>query len=122
MMHLTARGVGNAHGRDYAPLLGQVYKVFVGGYLDSTRTLKRLTQDTRSAAAFESAVVASGAPLEFLMIQVVQRVPRYILLLRELLTHTPQDVLGEEHTQLSLLLERMSDICATIDGSIRAHD
>jgi len=58
--------------------------------------------------------------IESIMIQPIQRVPRYGLLLKELLKQTPADHV--DHALLNEAVEKISDVATRIDGAVGTHD
>lgn len=67
---------------------------------------------------FEKSQIESGSSykLESIMIMPVQRLPRYILLLGDILKHTPQA--HPDHPKLKLALEKTKEILANINTLI----
>ncbi|PRP77478.1 hypothetical protein PROFUN_14298 [Planoprotostelium fungivorum] len=61
-----------------------------------------------------------GPDLQSLLITPVQRIPRYALLLKELLAKTPSD--HPDHTHLENAYEKIKDITETVNTSIKQND
>lgn len=95
------------------------YKEFINNFDHSADTVKKLLESDKRFRSFvekaRSDPRCEGLNLSSLMIMPVQRVPRYILLLKELMKHTPDG--SPDHRKLAGALDKLSKIAAEINES-----
>ena len=97
----------------------RAYQEYVNNFDASVDTIKKLKTEPHHQqflAFLESAQKeprCEGLNLESLLIMPVQRIPRYILLVKELLKHTTQE--SPDHAKLTSALERISKIATEIN-------
>ena len=99
---------------DFLPL----YSQYVVHYAAAMAHYNRLMAASSAFAALEqrcrlSALNSKNYDMESFLVQPVQRVPRYILLLRELLKHTPSD--HPDHAGLVQALERAQRVAELLN-------
>lgn len=126
----TARGRGSvldppvgAVMRSFAPFL-KMYARYVNGHAAADALLRRILSDRPALRSFVSAAEAdpssAGQSLHSLLAMPVQRVPRYLLLLRELAKHTPLDHPDARDTGRAL--ELVAAVAASLNESIARHE
>lgn len=97
----------------------KIYSTFISNYDRSMTLLKRIEEDPRAHAflsACELQKGCGGLDLRSLLIQPVQRIPRYRLLLSEILKYTTRD--DPERPKLQRALELVMQVAATINDNI----
>ena len=88
-----------------------MYSVYAGDYMEAISRLPAL--EAAHPALFRKAVLGSGRPLVSFLIMPIQRTPRYALLLREVVKHTPED--DPEHEAAEECLQKMQRIVTYIN-------
>jgi hypothetical protein len=93
------------------------YKAFVNNFDSSAELIRKLRAGDRRFGAFLDAALqdprCQGLPLESFLILPVQRLPRYLLLLRELIKHTPQT--NPDHVKLGAALDKLGKVAAMVN-------
>ena len=97
------------------------YIPFVAGFAEATSVIRERKADPAFRAFVSQqklATASAGAPvmgdLEFLLFQPIHRIPRYALLLRELLKLTPAQL--STHAQLMAVHKELEAICVEINS------
>jgi hypothetical protein len=103
----------------------KLYIQYVNNYEHSLETLERLEKNPLFQAFYkarnkEGVNRTMGLSLPAYLIMPVQRVPRYSLLLKELLRYTPED--HPDYQTLSQALEQMNVVAATINEAKREEE
>jgi hypothetical protein len=89
--HFSAQPIANVMTK-FAPYL-RMYRPFVSNYKQMLATITRLETDNEAFRTFMAKQQQSCASdLQFLVIKPVQRIPRYALLVGELVKHTPSSL------------------------------
>lgn len=79
----------------YTPFF-KMYRPYVAGYGDALRKLDAVKADKSMTAVFdECRKLAAGTALDTLLIEPVQRIPRYRMLLEEARKHTPEEMTAD---------------------------
>jgi len=101
----------------------RVYQTFINNYDNSLETLRRLRTNpqfdafmTKTASSFGS----QSIDLSSFLIMPVQRIPRYVLLLQDLVKNTNPD--HPDYGNLTQALEKMRETANGINSSKRAAD
>jgi hypothetical protein len=97
----------------------RIYSTFISNYDRSMALLKRIEEDPRAHAflsACELQKGCGGLDLRSLLIQPVQRIPRYRLLLSEILKYTTRD--DPERPKLQRALDLVMQVAASINDNI----
>eukprot|EP01125_Pyxidicula_operculata_P001690 TRINITY_DN1151_c1_g4_i1.p1 TRINITY_DN1151_c1_g4~~TRINITY_DN1151_c1_g4_i1.p1 ORF type:complete len:952 (+),score=251.93 TRINITY_DN1151_c1_g4_i1:26-2881(+) len=98
----------------------KLYKTYCDNYELSMNTLEKLNASHPKKKAlrefFKSAELHNGFQLSFYLIMPVQRVPRYTLLLKELLNHT--DPSHPDYEDLKLAYSKAADCANDINQSV----
>ena len=117
----TSREVGRTF-KLFAPIFS-MYSRFVSGYEKSSDKLIELKSTKKKGSTKfltflneQSSKKTNGKTIESLLISPIQRVPRYKLLLQELLKHTEED--KSDHADLKLALASISEVALKINASI----
>jgi hypothetical protein len=100
-----------------------IYITFCNRYneaLDRIKEMKSTSKDFNSFLDSQRKVVPGGHPLHSLFIQPVQRLPRYSLLLKELINKTPEDHVDYEKFFLSK--EKVDKILETVNDNKRKYE
>lgn len=92
----------------------RIYISYVNNYEGKETTMGLLRKKSFLKEFWVSIKNSGKEPIESLLIAPVQRVPRYLLLLRELVKHTEE---GREKLVLEEALESVSDSCEHINKS-----
>jgi len=69
----------------------KMYTPYVNNYMTTIKTLKEARNNNNSVRNFLKKQSKAGHNIESLLIGPIQRIPRYELLLKEILKHTPPD-------------------------------
>ena len=118
--HFSAVPIANVLSK-YAPFL-RMYRSYVSNYTSSIATLKRLQCASKDFAKFVNKQSdEAGGDLAFFLIQPVQRVPRYGLLIRELIKYTPGN-LQEGLETLKKLRDEIDGHCTFINREATLDD
>ena len=110
-----------------APFL-RMYRSYVSNYKGAIATLKRLEREDNAFARFLeeqgelSGGGGGGADLGFYLIQPVQRLPRYSLLLKELIKYTPTNLEEGLEESLARLQADIDEHCAFINREAALDD
>lgn len=103
----------------YTPLLKSVYDVYLEGYDESRRRLQLARETNPPLQAFlKLQERCEGLSLESYLVTPIQRLPRYLLLLKELSRRAPKDAwyqvdLANAHTQLSSIASELNTKLST---------
>ena len=102
----------------------KVYADYASGLDPSMDAIAALEKESNAFAsalsACNGAEVCRGLTLQSFLIMPVQRVPRYKLLLKELLKRTKQD--DAERSVIECALDTVSNVAATINESVRKRE
>jgi len=110
-------------GDAFAELIGfmKIYSQYINGFDASIVTLKKLRTKPKFNLFLEQRLSQSyHLELEALLIEPIQRVPRYELLLKELLTCTPAD--HPDYHSLTAAFSEVKNIAATINRRKKDSD
>lgn len=99
-----------------------IYSDYINGFDNATNVLKKCLLNPKFVAYEQECIKATGKRLDLasLLIQPVQRMPRYALLLKELISHS-----SSEHIDYHNLVEakaKVSDVCAMINKKKQEYD
>ena len=97
----------------------KIYSDFINGYDNSVKCLKELQKSNKSFRLFIQSSTGPE-PLQALMITPIQRIPRYILLLKELDKCTPED--HPERKSLTKALETIQAVAAQLNEEKRRSE
>ena len=117
-------GLGDLFQR-YAPLF-KIYDEYSRSYEYATKTIDTQRKSSKVFAAFFEKCAADNAKrlkqsnFESFMIMPIQRVPRYVLLLKEVLKYTPET--HHDHEELSTALALIKDVASHINEKIRERE
>jgi hypothetical protein len=117
----TSAQVGRTF-QKFAPIFA-MYSKFVSTYETSANKLHELRKSKKKFQKFldeQAKKKANGMSLESFLIMPIQRVPRYKMLLAELLKHTLNG--RDDHNDLTIALERISTVAMKINGSIQLRE
>ena len=110
----------------YIPFF-KMYTMFVNNHEHSSKVIASLQDGTgKKATRFQklcasaSALTANSLPLESLLITPIQRVPRYVLLVAELLKYTPET--HHDHAKLVESLTKLKSVATDINESMKRQD
>lgn len=95
----------------------RMYSSFIANFENSLGTIAATELRLRPPTAPSLSVAANRANLEALLIEPVQRIPRYRMLLEELLDHTPPN--HTAHTTLESCLSQISALAAQVNDRPR---
>lgn len=101
-----------------------MYRPYVAGYPGALRKIEQLRADPSTASVLEECKqqLGRGAPaLEMLLIEPVQRIPRYRLLLEEARKHTPEEM-HADCTALDKAIEAIGEVAENINENAREDD
>ena len=100
----------------------KVYVPFINGFNDALDAVGRLEKSSKEFATVleEQREVADGLGLADLLIQPIQRVPRYRLLLEELLKHTPEE--HADYTQCVGALDQIKHVATELNEAKRTAE
>jgi len=102
----------------------KVYTDYINNYETAIHTLKDLSKTYPKAQAFirdtERSPLCKKSSLEDLLICVIQRIPQYVLLLRDLLVATPAS--HHDHGLLKEALEKMKVVADYINSEKQKHE
>ena len=100
----------------------KVYAGYINGFNDAIDCVGRLEQTSPPFAAFleEQRDVTDGHGLADFLIQPIQRVPRYRMLLEELLKHTPED--HADHPKCVGALDQIKHIATELNEAKRTAE
>jgi hypothetical protein len=96
------------------------YTKYTEGYAGAQNLLKDSEKSSTFAAFLEDVQAkpeAGGLTIRAFLILPIQRIPRYTLLLADLVKHTPPE--HPDNTQLNASLERMKQIANSINTAIK---
>ena len=113
--------VGRAFAR-FAPVFA-MYSDFVSTYEKSSKKLIELKKKSKKLNQFLNEITknkTNGMTLESFLIMPIQRVPRYKMLLSELLNHTMPS--RADHKDLTIALSKISEVALKINASINTND
>jgi hypothetical protein len=101
----------------FAPFF-RIYSESFTRQLGAVELLQRLRSERPGFAEFLAAasVACKGQPIESFLIMPVQRIPRYRLLLEQLLKYTPRD--HPDFTRCSAALSQVSSVATELDYSL----
>jgi hypothetical protein len=99
-----------------------VYSDYINGFDEATAVLKKLLLNPKFVAFEQECMKATGKRLDLasLLIQPVQRMPRYGLLLKELISHSPQDHI--DYRNLVEAKARVQEVCSEINKKKQEYD
>ena len=106
----------------FAPIFG-MYSDFVSTYEKSSKKLSELRKKSKKLNQFLNEITKNktkGMTLESFLIMPIQRVPRYKMLLSELLKHTTPS--RADHNDLTIALSKISEVALKINESININD
>jgi hypothetical protein len=117
-------GVGQIMIR-FAPFLN-MYMEYYTGHDQALELIKGLWRDRHHAATklWVAAVQdprCNGSSLEFLLIMPIQRIPRYVLLLKSLLEHTPEAHMPTERAQCEDALREVREVAQKMDHAVEVR-
>ncbi|XP_033112808.1 rho guanine nucleotide exchange factor 39-like [Anneissia japonica] len=122
LIHLETYSVGKAF-LLLAPSL-RLYSTYANSFDKASTTLEEWTRRSKEFAEFkllqESKTTCHSLKLHALLITPIQRIPRYKLLLEELLEKTSQS--HEDYAQLKEAAKRVSDVAHSINKQLKEHD
>ncbi|PRP75654.1 hypothetical protein PROFUN_08020 [Planoprotostelium fungivorum] len=98
----------------------KTYVDYVNNYNNAMACVDRLKSNVEFSAWLEGSETMVGASFKSFLIMPIQRIPRYVLLLEDLLRHTP-----ENHTDFNDLvkaLERVKGVAQTVNDKKRAAE
>merc|ERR1712137_11471 len=99
----------------------KLYRAYCANYnTASTRVEERMNSSSRFASLHSSAKEQTGFDLCSLLIQPIQRIPRYRLLFEELLKHTPVD--HPDYKPTCKTLESIQGVATFVNESVRAKE
>eukprot|EP01043_Picozoa_sp_COSAG02_P006564 COSAG02_NODE_188_length_30307_cov_341.858746_3_plen_153_part_00 len=107
----------------YTPFF-KMYRPYVAGYPGALRKIDQIRADQRTAGALEECKQQLGrtAPaLDMLLIEPVQRIPRYRLLLEEARKHTPTEM-HADCAALDKAIEAIREVAEGINENAREDD
>lgn len=97
------------------------YKTYMSNYESAIACLERCQKKREVAQWLKSAeAAAEGQKLPFLLITPVQRIPRYNLLLQELLKKTPED--HADYAHITQALSKIKEIADYVNYSVREQE
>jgi len=104
------------------PRLKQSYVPFVYGHKKAILTVNKYHKKHDWISFCEKAIKASSSKLELLglLIQPVQRIPRYKLLLEDLKKHTPED--HPDYQNICEACEKIISIAEEVDGQMNQQE
>lgn len=94
-----------------------VYKAHSVSYIAAMQVIKRLQQEN---SRFREFCRARPGQLESSLIAPVQRVPRYLMLMRELLAKTPRA--HPDYANVAEVVSRIEKLANAVDQSVRDHE
>lgn len=99
-----------------------IYSDYVNGFDEATLELKKCLTNPKFVAYEQECIKATGKRLDLasLLIQPVQRMPRYGLLLKELISHSSTDHI--DYRNLKEARTKVADVCATINKKKQEYD
>lgn len=99
-----------------------VYSDYINGFDQATLVLKKCLMNPKFVAFEQECMKATGKRLDLasLLIQPVQRMPRYALLLKELISHSSPEHI--DYHNLEEARAKVSDVCATINKKKQEYD
>ena len=106
----------------FAPFF-KMYTQYVNNHETATQTLAKARADEKKGFAdFEKACMSRGVPmsLESYLITPIQRVPRYKLLLFEIMKNTPED--HQDMPNLQKALDVVSTVAKHINDSVKSQE
>jgi hypothetical protein len=96
----------------------KTYRIYCDNYDKAIQTLERLKQKKNIAAFCKQAEAACGGfTLPFFLIMPVQRIPRYMLLLKELLSRTAES--HPDYQNLTKALQMIETIAEHVNKSVK---
>ncbi|XP_076450012.1 rho guanine nucleotide exchange factor 39-like [Babylonia areolata] len=102
----------------------KLYAMYANNHEQALTVLQEWTQKSGDFAEFiqtqEARPDVMGLKINALLITPVQRVPRYKMLLEDLLQHTPSD--HHDYTQLQEATKQIGDIAQHINEHVRQHE
>ena len=107
---------------EFAPYL-KLYTQYSAQYDEALRALETFKSEKPAFASFLAEVSARAAEtghhqhISFFLIMPIQRIPRYIMLLSDLLNHT--DDSHPDHLPLSAALDQVREVAAQVNDSIK---
>lgn len=105
-----------------APFL-KMYSLYINNFDRANEKLEQILHNPTMAAfirACELQTACHGLTLRAFLIQPVQRIPRYKLLLAEMLKHTPED--RPDHNKLNEALKNISKVATTINDAVTQQE
>mmetsp|Transcript_25037 Transcript_25037/g.78451 ORF Transcript_25037/g.78451 Transcript_25037/m.78451 type:complete len:852 (-) Transcript_25037:136-2691(-) len=108
--------------RNFTPYL-RMYQTYINNYEGATMELKRLMERSDVAAFLRVCDDSHQKQLtlrDYLVVP-VQRIPRYKLLVSEVLKHTPVATMPEENAMLEEALRNISTLAESINNDLRRH-
>eukprot|EP01102_Stenamoeba_stenopodia_P014619 TRINITY_DN487_c0_g1_i3.p1 TRINITY_DN487_c0_g1~~TRINITY_DN487_c0_g1_i3.p1 ORF type:complete len:714 (+),score=189.35 TRINITY_DN487_c0_g1_i3:267-2408(+) len=97
------------------------YKGYMSNYENAIATLEKTAKRKEVAAWLKASEAQSeGQKLAFLLIQPVQRIPRYNLLLSELMKKTPES--HPDHQLINKALQQIKEIADHVNYSVREQE
>lgn len=95
----------------------KVYTSYINNFDNSITTLAKLKQSNANFSAYlsyaESRKECNGLQINSFLVMPVQRIPRYVLLLKDFLRHTPED--HDDHANVNKALADMQQVAAYIE-------
>ena len=108
----------------FAPFLN-LYMDYYTGHDQALTTIKQLRQDRHHVTKVWEAGAAdprcNGQTIEFLLIMPIQRIPRYVLLLKSLIKQTPEEEMPDERAQCEKALEQVKAVAMKMDHAVEAR-
>ncbi|KAM9963498.1 hypothetical protein ACTFIW_006729 [Dictyostelium discoideum] len=95
----------------------KVYTIYVNNYNNSIQTITECMEIPKFASLLEKNRNQFGLDLSAFLIAPIQRIPRYILLLQDLLKNTKES--HPDHQDLSLALKKMKDVAEYVNEKKR---
>ena len=104
----------------FAPLF-ELYSRYASGHNESVKKVSTFVEDKSDVTAWleQARTSCDGSSLESLLIMPIQRVPRYSLLLREIIQTLPP--LHPDYQELLRAANLVHHAAATINDTIRAE-
>lgn len=99
-----------------------IYSDYINGFDNATVVLKKCLLNPKFVAYEQECIKATGKRLDLasLLIQPVQRMPRYALLLKELISHSSPEHI--DYHNLEEARTKVSAVCATINKKKQEYD
>ncbi|XP_046861391.1 FYVE, RhoGEF and PH domain-containing protein 4-like [Xenia sp. Carnegie-2017] len=122
LVHMETMGIGDAF-LALAPFL-KLYSTYANNFENALNTIKEWERKSPKFASFkkqqENLDDAKGLKLNALLITPIQRIPRYKMLLENLLWKTPED--HDDFSKLKEAVDQISKMALDINENIRQHE